>query len=66
MFYLDKPISSIEQDQLNRKHFTNVLAHALQRQNNEESFTVGIYGKWGVGKSSLINLLKKSFKMRNS
>jgi hypothetical protein len=53
IFYLDKTISSVKQDKLNREHFTNVLANALQRENSDEAFTVGIYGRWGVGKSSL-------------
>lgn len=56
MFYSDKPIPSSKEDVLNRSNFAGQLARALVSLNNEDTFTVGLFGKWGSGKTSLVNM----------
>ena len=56
MFYTDKPISAVSEDLLERKSFSKILAQTLVRLNNSETFTVGLFGKWGTGKTSIVNM----------
>lgn len=55
MFYSDKPIFSREDDLLNRSGFARQLAQSLISLNNADTFTVGLFGKWGSGKTSIVN-----------
>ncbi|MDD4509737.1 MAG: KAP family NTPase [Oscillospiraceae bacterium] len=57
MFYSDKPIMSNVDDQLSRGGFAKLLAQALINLNSADTFSVGLYGKWGSGKTSLINMM---------
>ena len=56
MFYSDKPIMSNIDDQLNRGNFAKLLAKTLINLHIADTFTVGLYGKWGSGKTSLVNM----------
>lgn len=56
MFYSDKPISAPTEDQLNRSGFAKLLAHALSNLESQDTFTVGLFGKWGCGKTSIVNM----------
>ena len=56
MFYSDKPIGSNNEDMLNRKGFAKILAHTLVHLESRDTFTVGLFGKWGSGKTSLVNM----------
>ena len=56
MFYLDKAIEKSEDDLINRRDFAYNLARALESMKTNDTFTVGIYGKWGSGKTSVINM----------
>ena len=51
-----------ETDILNYTHIVKNLKEKLAVQYFNKSFTVGIIGPWGNGKSSFINLLKEEFK----
>ncbi|MDD5796506.1 MAG: P-loop NTPase fold protein [Oscillospiraceae bacterium] len=57
MFSSDKPIESSQNDKLNRKSFAKQLAQAILSYKDQENFTIGLYGKWGTGKTSLINMI---------
>uniref|UniRef100_A6W218 KAP P-loop domain protein n=1 Tax=Marinomonas sp. (strain MWYL1) TaxID=400668 RepID=A6W218_MARMS len=46
------------EDKLNRQHLVNTLAALLQNQNNHHHQTIGLLGHWGVGKTSVVELLK--------
>ena len=56
MFYSDKPIRSDNEDKFNRKGFAKLLAHTLVHLDSKDTFTVGLFGKWGCGKTSLVNI----------
>jgi hypothetical protein len=52
----DAPILHVEEDRLDRAPFAKALARAISAHEDEESFVVAINGKWGSGKSSVLNL----------
>lgn len=56
MFFADKPISNVSEDLLERKSFAKILAQTLVGLNNNDTFTVGLFGKWGTGKTSIVNM----------
>jgi predicted KAP-like P-loop ATPase len=51
----DNPIPSYKNDILNRADFAKDLAHAITNASSE-SLIIGLYGAWGSGKSSIINM----------
>ena len=59
MFYSDKPISSINEDCLNRRDFAKLLASTFISFRGKDTYTVGLFGKWGSGKTSLVNMVLK-------
>lgn len=57
MFDADRPIVRGDQDRLNRTLFAKYLARCMLDHKEPESLVVGLYGDWGVGKTSVINLV---------
>ncbi|MFP9192145.1 P-loop NTPase fold protein [Natrialbaceae archaeon A-CW1-1] len=55
VFLSDEPIESIEQDRFEHQEYVETLEQILE--NAEPRWNVGVFGKWGTGKSSIINLL---------
>jgi len=53
----DLPITKIEEDALNRGSFAQSLAQVLLQYSLSSSFSIGLYGEWGSGKTSLLNLV---------
>lgn len=60
MFIYDKPIETEKDDFLGRKRFSQHLGKALLDWKEKESLIIAIYGEWGSGKSSVINLASES------
>lgn len=59
MYIEDRPIESKDQDILGRQRFASKLAESLCRWEDKGSLVVALYGKWGSGKSSLLNLMRE-------
>jgi len=57
MFRPDLPIRSKREDLLSRAKFSFALADALLGYEHTESVVTAIYGDWGSGKSSVVNLV---------
>ena len=57
-FISDDPILNIDHDKLDSKKVANNLIKILKNENHENSFTLGLVGPWGNGKSSVINFVK--------
>lgn len=55
----DRPIDDANHDDFQRNPFALRIAKILIERQSPESIVVGLYGKWGEGKSSVINLIKK-------
>lgn len=52
----DRPIESINEDLLGRATFSKQLAKAIYDYTCKDSLVLGLFGKWGTGKTSIINM----------
>lgn len=59
MLTKDTPILNYADDLLSRDIFVDSLASSIKNYDDKESLTIGLYGKWGEGKTSVINLVKE-------
>lgn len=56
-FGTDTPIKVKEQDLIGRASFAERLADILKSAEGSEPLVIGLYGSWGSGKTSVINLV---------
>ena len=56
----DTPIEEFDQDRLDRATFARALGKVIAAYDRPENLVVGLYGEWGLGKTSLLNLALKS------
>jgi predicted KAP-like P-loop ATPase len=56
VFSPDKPISSFKKDILGRHSFAKALGDAILDYRVKDSVVIGLYGAWGSGKTSIINM----------
>ncbi|WP_439695841.1 P-loop NTPase fold protein [Mucilaginibacter sp. AW1-7] len=54
----DQPKISAEQDRFKRYDFAKRIAGIIQHSQLNQSLVVGLYGKWGEGKTSVMNFIK--------
>ncbi|MDY7395872.1 P-loop NTPase fold protein [Aureibaculum sp. 2210JD6-5] len=55
----DSAIEKPEEDLFNFRHYAEKVKFIIQRNaNNPNPITIGIYGKWGEGKTSFLNLIE--------
>lgn len=66
MFDADRPILKSEQDRLGRTTFAKYLARCILDHKNPESLVIGLYGGWGSGKTSIINLMLEELNFASS
>ena len=55
----DEPINDNGNDLIGRKRFADALKDNIYKLSFKESFVMGLYGCWGEGKTSVLNLLKR-------
>lgn len=65
MYISDSPIKNLNDDKLNRKKFSSNLAKSVLSYTDEDCLTIALMGKWGSGKTSIINLFQKCLKHYN-
>lgn len=56
----DQPITSTTTDKLNRSSFSKEIANLLVLEANEPCLTISLEGKWGDGKTSILNMVKET------
>lgn len=56
----DDAIDHEGQDCFQRKEFVNRVANLLKSRESHKSLSIGIYGKWGEGKTSILNMIKSN------
>lgn len=61
----DVPITKSSEDRLDRQSFAESLARILSQVSFPTSFTVGLYGPWGSGKTSLLNMVLEQVESQN-
>ena len=52
----DKPIETVSEDLLGRSFFSKQFGKAIYEYNLKDGLVIGLYGKWGTGKTSIINM----------
>jgi len=62
----DRPLSDPQQDDFQRAHFATRLAETLLAPSHAASIVVGLYGKWGEGKSTVLNFIEHKLKADES
>lgn len=63
MLFDDSPISSSSQDILSRAPFVSRLVSTIKAYENTKSLVIALYGEWGSGKSSVLNMLHEKLKI---
>jgi len=66
VFYSDRPIEKLGDDQLNRGEFSRLLAQALMGLKSDNTYTVGLFGEWGSGKTSVVNMTLSEIERRQA
>lgn len=61
----DEPIGETKNDELGYTVYANLLAEKISASNFEKAFSIGINGKWGMGKTSFIQLIKRKLNGEN-
>lgn len=56
MFKTDQPIKRKEDDVLGRYPFAKALGDAIVSYKNKDNLVIGVYGEWGSGKTSILNM----------
>ena len=57
-YFRDKSLETKDDDQFKHQHYVKVLKDILLK--SETPINIGLYGKWGVGKSSIVHMLKEA------
>src|SRR5579862_6804327 len=65
MFDPDVPVQKVDDDRLGRKDFAKSLASAILAYNQKDSLAIGLYGSWGSGKTSVINMALDYISLEN-
>lgn len=66
MLDADRPILTKEQDRLGRAVFAKYLARCIVDHNDTDSLVIGLYGGWGTGKTSIINMTLEELRYASS
>ncbi|WP_298141129.1 P-loop NTPase fold protein [Flavobacterium sp.] len=61
----DSPISKSDSDKLDYEETVKNLTDILYSDNHKKSFTIGLVGPWGNGKSSVLKMVEKELKKKN-
>lgn len=62
MFNTDKPINNIDEDKLGRSTFARQLATAIMNYKTIDNYAISLQGKWGCGKTSVLNMAIEEIK----
>jgi hypothetical protein len=57
LYVSDDPIAQASQDRFGREHFARGVAKTIASRSDPSSLTIGIYGLWGSGKTSVLNMI---------
>ncbi|MBM3925727.1 MAG: hypothetical protein FJ320_07020 [SAR202 cluster bacterium] len=55
----DNPITSVSQDRLGREFFADQIAKSVLNRDSTNSLIIGLFGPWGAGKSSVVNMIEE-------
>jgi len=57
---VDTPITKPDEDLFGRQNIVNLISTAILNKSraDHECYTIGVYGKWGEGKTSVLNMIE--------
>lgn len=55
-YVADKPIEKADEDLLGRSVFAKQFGRSICEYDSKDGLVIGLYGKWGSGKTSIINM----------
>lgn len=58
-YIADQPIASKSEDRFNRAPFATRIAQTLASRSDPSSIVVGLYGPWGDGKTSVLEIMQE-------
>ena len=58
LIHTDKPAEKKVQDRFQRYDFSKRIASIISAPQNDKSLIIGLYGKWGEGKSTILNFIQ--------
>ena len=64
--YTDVPINDSSEDQFSFTSLAGRVVRHLKSNTNPESIVVGVTGQWGVGKTSMLNLIEEQYKKQHN
>lgn len=59
MLDADQPVKSSDLDQFDRLAFASRISERILNSEPMDSITIGLYGKWGIGKSSILHFVRE-------
>lgn len=62
----DIAIKESKDDKLNRTEFAKRLVASVNSWKEEESIVIGLYGEWGTGKTSVLNLMQEGLNKKQN
>lgn len=65
-YFSDKAVVNKKDDYFQRYNFAERIAQTVHEYDSPECLAVGIYGKWGEGKTSLLSFIETELKKLNS
>ena len=65
MISSDKPINDLQEDKLEREEFINNIFRIIKDNSNKDGIVLGVEGKWGSGKTSVLNILENKLLSEN-
>src|SRR5690606_30532516 len=57
--FFDKAVSEEENDRFQRYEFAKRIASIVSIPSDDKSLTIGLYGKWGEGKTTVLNFIQQ-------
>lgn len=62
----DSPVRTASEDRFSRSTFAARVANVISERQDPSSITIGLYGPWGEGKTSVLNFIEESIKENGS
>ena len=64
--YSDVPISNSKEDLYSFTSVASKVVELLRSNTSPESFVIGVTGQWGIGKTSMLNLIAEQYKLQRN
>lgn len=66
IYSADSPIRNPDFDEFNRREFSERIAQTVATRKETKSLVIGIYGKWGEGKTTVLNFIDAELKRHDN